>query len=93
MRDFRVYDRALAGSEVEQLALPVAVQGVADDKAALSLGDTSGVTADLALPKTGTAGGSSISWKSDDTDVVSDSGAVTRPAAGEPDAANDGDGE
>ncbi|MFF7531606.1 family 43 glycosylhydrolase [Streptomyces bobili] len=85
MRDFRVYDRALAGSEVEQLALPVAVRGVADDKAALSLGDTSGVTADLALPKTGTAGGSSISWKSDNTDVVSDSGAVTRPAAGEPD--------
>ncbi|MEV5493320.1 family 43 glycosylhydrolase [Streptomyces bobili] len=85
MRDFRVYDRALAGSEVEQLALPVAVRGVADDKAALSLGDTSGVTADLALPKTGTAGGSSVSWKSDNTDVVSDSGAVTRPAAGEPD--------
>ncbi|MEU0114087.1 family 43 glycosylhydrolase [Streptomyces bobili] len=85
MRDFRVYDRALAGSEVEQLALPVAVQGVADDKAALSLGDTDGVTADLTLPKTGTAGGSVIGWKSDNPSVVSDSGAVTRPAAGEPD--------
>ncbi|UUU26461.1 family 43 glycosylhydrolase [Streptomyces sp. DSM 40750] len=85
VRDFRVYNRALAGSEVEQLSLPVATQGVADDKAALTLGDTSGVTADLDLPKTGTAGGSSISWKSDNTDVVADSGAVTRPAAGEPD--------
>ena len=63
IRDFRVYDRALAASEVEQLALPVATQGVADDKAALSLGDTSGVTADLDLPRTGTAGGSSISSK------------------------------
>lgn len=84
IRDFRVYDRALAGSEVEQLSLPVATRGVTDDKAALTLGDTSGVTADLDLPKTGTAGGSSISWKSDNTDVVSDSGAVTRPAAGEP---------
>jgi beta-xylosidase len=86
IRDFRVYDRALAGSEVEQLALPVATQGVADDKAALSLGDTSAVTADLDLPKTGSAGGSSISWASDNPSVVSNSGAVTRPAAGEPDA-------
>jgi beta-xylosidase len=85
IRDFRVYDRALDGSEVGQLALPVATQGVADDKAALSLGDTSGVTADLDLPKTGTAGGSTISWASDNPAVVSATGAVTRPAAGEPD--------
>ncbi|MFE2062470.1 family 43 glycosylhydrolase [Streptomyces sp. NPDC059467] len=86
IRDFRVYDRALDGSEVEQLALPVDTQGVADDKAALSLGDTGAVTADLDLPKTGTAGGSAISWSSDNPDVVSDSGKVTRPAAGSPDA-------
>ncbi|MDT0484155.1 family 43 glycosylhydrolase [Streptomyces doebereineriae] len=85
IRDFRVYDRALAASEVEQLSLPVAVQGVSDDKAALSLGDTSAVTADLDLPKTGTAGGSTITWATDNTDVVSGSGKVTRPAAGEPD--------
>ncbi|WP_419668060.1 family 43 glycosylhydrolase [Streptomyces sp. 2-1] len=85
IRDFRVYDRALAGSEVEQLSLPVATRGVADDKAALTLGDTSAVVADLTLPTTGTAGGSTISWKSDTPSVVSDSGAVTRPAAGEPD--------
>jgi hypothetical protein len=86
IRDFRVYDRALAGPEVEQLALPVATQGVADDKAALSLGDTTAVTADLDLPKTGPAGGSTISWSSDNAGVVSDSGKVTRPAAGSPDA-------
>ncbi|MFI5551279.1 family 43 glycosylhydrolase [Streptomyces sp. NPDC051738] len=86
IRDFRVYDRALADSEVEQLSLPVATQGVADDKAALSLGDTGAVTADLDLPKTGTAGGSSISWASDAPSVVSDTGKVTRPAAGQPDA-------
>ncbi|MGW3117663.1 family 43 glycosylhydrolase [Streptomyces sp. NPDC001107] len=85
IRDFRVYDRALSGSEVQQLALPVDTQGVADDKATLSLGDTSAVTADLDLPKTGTAGGSTISWASDNTSVVSDSGKVTRPAAGSPD--------
>ncbi|MET7689211.1 family 43 glycosylhydrolase [Streptomyces sp. NPDC005483] len=85
IRDFRVYDRALAASEVEQLSLPVATEGVAADKAALSLGDTGAVTADLDLPKTGTAGGSTFTWASDNTDVVSDSGKVTRPAAGEPD--------
>ncbi|MFF4055301.1 family 43 glycosylhydrolase [Streptomyces sp. NPDC001668] len=85
IRDFRVYDRALAASEVEQLSLPVATQGVAADKAALSLGDTSAVTADLDLPKNGTAGGSAITWASDNTAVVSDTGKVTRPAAGEPD--------
>ncbi|MFF7163383.1 family 43 glycosylhydrolase [Streptomyces sp. NPDC008086] len=85
IRDFRVYDRALASSEVEQLALPVATQGVADDKAALSLGDTTAVTADLDLPRTGTAGGSSISWASDAPSVVSATGEVTRPAAGQPD--------
>ncbi|MFC4501659.1 MULTISPECIES: family 43 glycosylhydrolase [Streptomyces] len=85
MRDFRVYDRALEPSEVEQLALPVATQGVEDDRAALDLGDTSAVTDDLDLPKTGPAGGSTLTWASDNADVVSDSGKVTRPAAGEPD--------
>ncbi|MGW1777795.1 family 43 glycosylhydrolase [Streptomyces sp. NPDC002143] len=85
MRDFRVYDRALDAAEVEQLALPLATQGVEDDKAALTLGDTSAVTADLSLPKTGAVGGSTITWASDDADLVSDAGKVTRPAAGEPD--------
>ncbi|MFH9548217.1 family 43 glycosylhydrolase [Streptomyces sp. NPDC017435] len=85
IRDFRVYDHALAASDVEQLALPVAAQGVADDKAALDLGDTDAVTADLDLPKTGAAGGASISWSSDNTALVSDAGKVTRPTAGEPD--------
>jgi hypothetical protein len=48
-----VYNRALAASETEQLALPVDTQGVADDKAALTLGDTGAVVADLTLPATG----------------------------------------
>ncbi|MFF7168820.1 family 43 glycosylhydrolase [Streptomyces pseudovenezuelae] len=84
MRDFRVYDRALAASEVEQLSVPVATEGVAADKAALSLGDTSAVTADLELPKTGPAGGSTLTWTSDNPDVVTASGKVTRPASGAP---------
>lgn len=86
IRDFRVYDRALAAAEVGQLALPVATQGVADDKAALSLGDTGAVVADLDLPRTGPAGGSLIGWATDDPAVVSDTGEVTRPAAGRPEA-------
>ncbi|MEU6353901.1 family 43 glycosylhydrolase [Streptomyces sp. NPDC047072] len=85
IRDFRVYDRALNATEVDELTQPIAAAGVAADKAALSLGDTSAVTADLDLPKSGTAGGSTITWASDNTAVVSDSGKVTRPAAGEPD--------
>ncbi|MHC5902992.1 family 43 glycosylhydrolase [Streptomyces sp. S6] len=83
IRDFRVYDRALTNSEVQTLSLPVATQGVAADKAALTLGDTSAVTSDLTLPKSGAAGGSAITWASDNTDVVSASGAVTRPASGQ----------
>ncbi|MFE6176760.1 family 43 glycosylhydrolase [Streptomyces sp. NPDC056464] len=86
IRDFRVYDRALAATEVEQLALPLATEGVAEDKAALSLGDTGAVVADLDLPRTGTAGGSVIGWASDNPAVLSDSGKVNRPAAGQPDA-------
>ncbi|MGC0406190.1 beta-xylosidase [Streptomyces sp. SAI-126] len=84
IRDFRVYDRALDPAEVDELTLPIAAQGVAADKAALSLGDTSAVTADVVLPRSGTAGGSTITWASDNPGVVSDSGKVTRPAAGEP---------
>lgn len=84
MRDFRVHDRALAPPEVEQLALPVASQGVADDRAVLTLGDTGAVVTDLTLPTAGTAGGSTITWASDAPSVVSATGDVTRPAAGEP---------
>ncbi|MEH0416966.1 family 43 glycosylhydrolase [Streptomyces sp. B21-083] len=85
IRDFRIYNRALAGTEVEELSLPIAAQGVAADKSALTLGDTSAVTADLTLPSAGPAGGSAITWATDNVSVVSSSGAVTRPAAGQPD--------
>ncbi|WP_330269175.1 family 43 glycosylhydrolase [Streptomyces griseorubiginosus] len=85
IRDFRVYDRALAPAEVDELTRPIAAEGVAADKAALTLGDTGAVTADLVLPKSGAAGGSTITWASDNPGVVSDAGKVTRPAAGEPD--------
>ncbi|MFT4260531.1 LamG-like jellyroll fold domain-containing protein [Microbacterium sp.] len=58
------------------------VRAVADD---IDLGDTSAVTADLALPTTGTKG-TKISWTSSAPSVVTATGAVTRPGIGEPDA-------
>jgi beta-xylosidase len=83
IRDFRVYSRALEGSEVQQLAQPVNTEMVAQDKAALGLGDTSAVIADLALPSAG-VNGSAITWASSDTSVVSNTGAITRPPLGQP---------
>jgi hypothetical protein len=85
MRDFRLYDRALDPSEVSGLARPAVTESVAADTAALSLGDTSAVTADLTLPATGGLG-SKITWTSSGPAVVSTSGKVTRPAFGTPDA-------
>ncbi|MGN9911248.1 family 43 glycosylhydrolase [Phytohabitans sp. LJ34] len=85
VRDFRVYERAISATEVDQLATPANTRAVADDTAALSLGDTSGVTGDLALPATGRYG-SRITWASSDTSVVSETGAVSRPPAGGQDA-------
>ena len=85
MRDVRVYDRALTAGEVDTLATPSNTAAVAADTAALSLGDTSAVTKDLTLPATVT-NGTAVTWKSGDTSVISDSGAVHRPAVGEPDA-------
>ncbi|MDH5681130.1 MAG: hypothetical protein OEZ36_06070, partial [Spirochaetota bacterium] len=54
------------------------------DEAALQItygtGDTSGsVTQDITLPTTGASGLSAITWSSDNTAVVSNTGVVTRP--------------
>ncbi|MEV0898283.1 family 43 glycosylhydrolase [Actinoplanes sp. NPDC049802] len=85
LRDVRVYDRALSAAEVKTLAAPANAEAVAGDVAALDLGDTSGVTADLTLPATA-PNGSKVTWSSDDSGVITDGGRITRPAAGEPDA-------
>ncbi len=47
----------------------------------LSLGETDGIFYDLNLPQTGTRG-VQISWHSNKPDIISDTGKVTRPAAG-----------
>ncbi|MEJ3747214.1 family 43 glycosylhydrolase [Actinomycetes bacterium KLBMP 9797] len=85
IRDFRVYDRAITATEAEQLGTPAATAGVAADKAALSLGDTSAVTSNLTLPTSGPHG-STITWASSAPEVISTTGAVTRPPLGSPDA-------
>ncbi|HEX5858397.1 MAG TPA: immunoglobulin-like domain-containing protein, partial [Microbacterium sp.] len=81
---FRVYDRALADSEVVALseldgaAHATELGGVSAAKlAALDLGDTSAVTSDLQLV---TLHG--ISWTSSDPSVIAADGTVTRPAPG-----------
>ncbi|MEG2670073.1 MAG: hypothetical protein RR957_06360, partial [Oscillospiraceae bacterium] len=51
---------------------------VAADKESLTLGDVSAVTENLTLPAIGLQG-CSVTWKSDDTGIISDSGVVTRP--------------
>jgi len=81
IKDFRIYNRVLTGTEVATLATPVVTAGLASDKTALTLGDTSAVTANLTLPATG-ASGSTVTWSSSNTGVVSDTGAVTRPIDG-----------
>lgn len=73
---------AVWGRQVPTMSPEDAVAAVI---AALDLGDTSAVTADLALPTEGT-GGSTITWSSSDPVVVSDDGVVQRPSVGEPDA-------
>src|SRR5690606_11897884 len=55
VRDFRIYDAALSAGEVADL-VPGDATRAQRDAAALSLGDTSAVTADLTLPTTGVNG-------------------------------------
>ncbi len=56
---------------------------VAVAKANLTLGDISAVTADLTLP--GTQNEATVTWTSGNTNVITNDGKVTRPAAGQPD--------
>ncbi|MDI6105143.1 Ig-like domain repeat protein [Actinoplanes sp. NEAU-A12] len=85
IKDFRVYDRALDGTELRTLADPVVSAELAADRAALSLGDTSALAADLNLPATAPFG-SKLTWATSDASVITTAGVVTRPESGKPDA-------
>src|SRR3954454_10254577 len=78
VKNFRIYNRALSASETADIAIPDATR-VAGDKAGLTLGNTSAVTADLTLPGTGPAYGSKVTWASSNPSVITSAGAVTRP--------------
>ena len=84
LRDFRVYSRALTGEEASASAADTNTAAAEADAAALDLGDTTAVTADLALPATG-PNGTTITWTTSDATVVASDGSVQRPAYGEPD--------
>jgi hypothetical protein len=83
IKDFRMYDRALDGSELRTLAEPVVTTELAADRAALDLGDTSAVASDLTLPASAPYG-SKITWTTSDAAVITSAGVVTRPEAGQP---------
>ncbi|MCI2957388.1 family 43 glycosylhydrolase [Agromyces atrinae] len=81
VRDFRIYDRALAADEVGALAI-AAHQATVDADAAwteTALGDVSAVIANLTLPSSGPAK-AAITWSSSNTAVIANNGTVTRPA-------------
>ncbi|WP_127571883.1 family 43 glycosylhydrolase [Georgenia faecalis] len=82
LRDVRIYDAALTASEVAALH-PTDDVRLERDAAALTLGDLSAVTGNLSLPATG-PNGASVAWTSSDPGVIAASGAVTRPAGGDP---------
>ena len=80
MDDFKVYSKALTAKEVAQEYLSdsiAAKEVVAADKEALSI--PASTRLDLDLPDTGSSGFSTITWESDNPDVISDGGTVTRP--------------
>ena len=88
MTDFRVYNRALPASEVTSLASSRAgldsalvVQQVADAKAQLALTGLNAIISNLTLPTDG-GSGVVVSWSSSQTNVISNTGVVSRPTAG-----------
>ncbi len=83
--DVQVYGQALSEDQIRESIASASGAIAAADAAAATLGDTSAVTTDLTLPRSG-SGGSTITWKSSDTDVVSNDGKVRRPAPGQADA-------
>ena len=79
MDDFKVYNKALSADEVadEYLSDSIAAnEVVAADKEALSIPVSTML--DLQLPDTGSSGLSTITWLSNNQDVISNTGKVTR---------------
>ncbi|WP_159888600.1 LamG-like jellyroll fold domain-containing protein [Paenibacillus puerhi] len=78
--DFRMYNRALSASEIQLLVSGSDAAIVAQDKEALSLGDTSAVISNLSLPAAG-GFGSTITWSTSDASVITHTGVITAGAS------------
>ncbi len=90
--DFRVYNSALTGTQISALAVnnlkldTLVYTDVVDSALAkISLGNTAAITGNLTLPTTAD-GGATIQWASSNPSVISTSGDVNRPVAGQPNA-------
>jgi hypothetical protein len=76
--EFRIYNRAVSGTEVLQImGFPAEL---ITQYNALDLGNLSSVTSDLTLPVTMGSNGVTVKWTSSDTTVITTSGKVTRPS-------------
>lgn len=79
VRDVKIYSSAMTAGEI----MAQYGENPADyDKEELTLGDTTSVTADLTLPTSGTYG-STITWASSNSSVISNDGKVTRSTSGD----------
>lgn len=80
--EVKMFDRALTADEIASMYDVTDAGIVSADKDALTLGDTSAVTEDIALPSTG-VNGSAITWTSENDAIVIEGGVakVTRPGA------------
>jgi len=81
IKDFRVYSKVLAASEIEALSAALAPGNLQEALDSLTLGDTSGLVSNITLP---TAPG--LTWTTSDPDVITETGQITRPRPDEPDA-------
>jgi len=81
--DVRIWNTALTAEEIRSAGADGYRAVLASDS--VSLGDTSGVDRDIALPAT-TAAGSTITWATSDAGVIAADGTITRPSASAGDA-------
>jgi len=88
LNDFRLYNRALSVTEIGTLASQTAgldsalnMQQITDAKSKLVLNGLEAVEFNLILPTVG-ENGVSITWSSDNQDIISNSGVLARPALG-----------
>ncbi|UJF35484.1 beta-L-arabinofuranosidase domain-containing protein [Paenibacillus hexagrammi] len=80
--DFRIYNRALSGSEIMDAMGLTADEIVKSDRDSINLGNLFTVDSDITLPTQGPLG-SSITWRSSNESVIDTNGKVTRPEPGQ----------